>query len=109
MTERNKKQIRFPVQQQADKEPTQPKIQYSVWNGPFKSVKSFRLSMTALRTVLRQIRILLTYSVCRNVPPWMFTLETEIRLAEVTVAWSWSANDQDVDTTIISWVLVRRD
>ena len=28
MTECNKKQIRFPVQQQADKEPTQAKIQY---------------------------------------------------------------------------------
>lgn len=28
MTEFNKKQIRFPVQQQADKEPTQAKIQY---------------------------------------------------------------------------------
>ena len=26
----------------------------------------------------------------------MFALETEARLAEVTVDWSWSANDQDV-------------
>ena len=69
MTERNKKQIRFPVQQQADKEPTQPKIKYGefVFNTP--SVKSFRLSMTALRTVQTQIRTLLTYAVCRNVPP----------------------------------------
>ena len=28
MTELNKKQIRYPVQQQVDKEPTQAKIQY---------------------------------------------------------------------------------
>ena len=32
-----------------------------------------------------------------NVPPLMFALETEIRLAEVTVGWRWSANDQDVE------------
>ena len=31
-----------------------------------------------------------------NIPPWMFALETEIRLAEVTVGWSWSTDDQDV-------------
>ena len=65
----NKKQIRFPVQQQGDKEPTQPKIQYREFVFNTQSVKSFRLSMTALRTVQRQIRTLLTYSVCRNVPP----------------------------------------
>ena len=60
MTDSNKKQIRFPVQRQADKEPTQPKIQYGI------CVKSFRLSMTALRAVQGQIRTLLTYAVCRN-------------------------------------------
>ena len=69
MIERNKKQIGFPVQQQADKEPTQPKIHYKEFVFNTQSVKSFRLSMTALRTAQRQIRTLLTYAVCRNVLP----------------------------------------
>ena len=67
MTERNKKPIGFPVQQQPDKEPTQPKIQYGESVFKTQSVKSFRLYMTALRAVQRQIRSLLTYAVCRNV------------------------------------------
>ena len=67
MTERNKKEIRFPIQQQAEIEPTQPKIQCgeSAFNTP--SVKYFRLSMTVLRAVQRQIRTLLTYAVFKNV------------------------------------------
>ena len=71
MTECNKKQIRFPVQQQADKEPTQAKIQYGECVFKTQSVKSFHVSMTALCAVQRQIRTLLTYTVCRNlnVPP----------------------------------------
>ena len=60
MTERNKKQFRFPVQPQADKDPTQPKIQYGEFVFNTQSMKSFRLSMTALRTVQRQIRTLWT-------------------------------------------------
>ena len=63
MTERNKKQIRFPLRQQADKEPTQPKIQYGEFVFKTQSVKSFRLSKTALRAVQRQIRTLLTHAV----------------------------------------------
>ena len=77
MTERNKKQIRFRVQQQADKEPTQAQIQYGEFVFKTQSVKSFRLSMTALRAVQRQIRTLLTYAIYRNleysslnVRPW---------------------------------------
>ena len=67
MTERNKKQIRSPIQQQVEKEPTQPKIQYGEFVFKTPRVKSFRLSMTVLRAVQRQIRTLLTYAVCKNV------------------------------------------
>ena len=67
MTERNKKQIHFPVQQQADKELTQTKIQYEELVIKTQSVKSFRFSMTAFRAVQRQIRTLMTYAVYRNV------------------------------------------
>ena len=100
MTEPNKKQIRFPVQQQADKEPTQAKIQY----GEFvQNTKCEIFSTTACprrRFALCKGKFRLCWFTLfiemLNVPPWMFALETEIRLTEVTVGWSWSANDQDV-------------
>ena len=76
MTQRNKNQIRFPVQEQADKEPTQAKIQYGEFVSKTHSVKSFRLSMTALRIVQRQIRTLLTYTVCRNVERSSFNVRS---------------------------------
>ena len=67
MTKPNKKQIGFPVQQQADKEPTEVKIQYGEFVFKTQHVKPFRLSVTALCAVQRQIRALLTCDVCRNV------------------------------------------
>ena len=91
MTERNKKQLRFPIPSSNKRTKSLHKLKYNTGNSYLKHKvwNLFAYPWQRLRAVQRQIQSdsvdLRCFTEMLNVPPWMFALETEVRLAEVTV------------------------